>query len=326
MALPTPAVSVASIANRVLPRTFLALSLVLTAALGGCLFFRESPWQHQGPQLRILCWRLGPGPIVWEAVEETIRDWNPTIVVLQDVPRAVRSDNRRDRLLELSGKLETTLTWLGLESLEPGASGLAILTPGQATNARQVAFDRPGIGLPRGGTIGLDVPWNDETIRVWNVYLADDGSGTTAYVQTRLLESLGIESDKPALLVGYFGVPPTSVGLGPLKLRWRDAWRWAGSGQGYTSPAGTPKKRLSYVWVPDRGPLRVTGMQVVGTSGGGIADAPVIVDFALQPEIVETPEAARDKLAPPPDIPEIERTPAPDADAIPGINTPFRPR
>lgn len=77
-------------------------------------------------------------------------------------------------------------------------------------------------------------------------------SAETRRAQARALQG---ESPLPALLVGDFNSPPTSLAYAMLAKHWTDSFATSGNGFGLTYSSGRPVLRIDYLWCQQLRPV-----------------------------------------------------------------------
>ena len=198
-----------------------------------------------------------------ERVASLIRSTKCDLVLLQEVDRGTTRSGNVDqlavlmRLTGLYGVFGKSLDYQG------GDYGIAILSrwPLSAERVVPLRIDPP---QPRaGGSLEPRVALIAETngLRIVNTHLDASREDTWRLQEVaRLLESI----DGAHLIGGDFNsVPDSTVQMNVRSAALRDAFAACGTGEGLTYPAGTPVKRIDYLFL--RGSAHCTAASVLET-------------------------------------------------------------
>ncbi len=248
------------------------VSLILLTS-GGCV-----PFQRHAPVLNVLVYNIHAGKDAagqpnLQQVADLVRSTRADVVMLQEVDRGTRRSGNVDQLQALiegtglAGVFGRTLDYDG------GTYGIAMLSrrgflydntfPLAVTPVQARAG---GSHEPRGALLTVAATragrWYAMTTHLdasrEDSYRLQEVDGVTALVKAR------VSDETPLLVGGDFNSEPDSAVQQRLRAAGlRDAWRECGHGDGFTYPAGTPAKRIDYLFLTAT--LRCTEARVIET-------------------------------------------------------------
>ena len=216
-----------------------------------------------------------------QRVADLINATDADLVLLQEVDRKTRRSGDVDQLAELMrltrrhGAFGKSLDYQG------GEYGIAILSrwpiTAQATIPLQVEPPQPRAGGSVEPRVALVV--DTRTLRVINTHLdASREEGYRLQEIERLLPE--IRKRAPQLTGGDFNAEPQStVHQRMIGAGLRDSWVECGKGASLTYPAGTPVKRIDYLFLSEgSGCSEATVLDTTASD-----HRPVLIDVTLRP-------------------------------------------
>ncbi|MCE1155002.1 MAG: endonuclease/exonuclease/phosphatase family protein [Bacteroidales bacterium] len=212
------------------------------------LILATHPGMAQQLSLRIMSMNIKEGgkPAGFDALAYAgcIREYNPDVVVFQEMDNFTTRNGKKDLLTELAAELGMFPYFGKAFTYATGDFGNAILSKYPFYNARTISSRPAGanemracswidILLPgkrkvRVGVTHLDVA-SDEQVRI----------SMLATINTQMLT----DNSLPTLLAGDFNATPDSETLNYARFRWQDI----GDGTGNTISSTNPTKRIDYV-------------------------------------------------------------------------------
>ena len=222
------------------------------------------------------------GRLDLERVADVIRASGAEVVALQEVDRhwSARS-GFVDQASWLAGRLRMHVVYganLDLPPSEPGRPrrqyGTAILSEYPIHASRNTLLPRPQGGEQR-GLLEARLNVRGVRVRVANTHLQHDSQVERLAQVARILEILS-PSTEPVVLAGDLNARPDWPEIAPLSALFRDAWRVAGEGPGFTYPATAPDRRIDYVFVSRD--LKVSAATVIASPASD--HLPVVAQLA----------------------------------------------
>jgi endonuclease/exonuclease/phosphatase family metal-dependent hydrolase len=259
-----------------------ALLLLLLSL--GCASLSERP-------MRVLVYNVHAGKDAQrvdnlERVAALIGSTRADVVLLQEVDRGTTRSGKVDQLAELErltgmhGAFGRSLDYQG------GLYGIAILSrwPIAAHETLPLHVEPPqtragGSVEPR-VALFADLRAPGGTITVVNTHLDASAEDTWRRQEVeRLLASIASRARPPFLIGGDFNATPDSAIVETLrKAGLVDAWTLCGRGQELTYPAGTPVKRIDYLFFT--GTTRCASATVIDTTASD--HRPVLIELAAR--------------------------------------------
>lgn len=266
----------------------LALALALGAAACGPL--RTGADVEPRP-LRVLVYNVHAGKDVaradnLERVAEVVRSTGAELVLLQELDRGTERSGRVDQPARLAALTGMHAAFGKTLSYQGGEYGVALLSRWPITGDTLLLLDPPEVRAdpafePR-GVLRARIARPGAALYALSTHL--DASGGDAHRRREvaaLLEAAGRlrEGGVPVLLGGDFNATPESAVVAEvLRAGWRDAWAECGQGEGFTFPAGAPRKRIDYLFLPPGAACR--SAEVVG---GEVSDHRGILFVVVPP-------------------------------------------
>jgi endonuclease/exonuclease/phosphatase family metal-dependent hydrolase len=227
------------------------------------------------PSLRVLTYNVRSMRDDRDALGRVIRDADPDVVLVQESPRFARW---RSLCAELARRSNLVVVGGG----RPAGSNLILSTLGVDVVAQaEVLFTRDP-RLHRRGTAIATLTKDGSRFAVAGIHL-DLVEGPRLRHVGELDRAIDqhVRPDTPVIVAGDVNDVPGSPVWQALTSTRQDAFAIAGTGDGFTSPALAPLRRIDAVFVDPR--LTVTGAQVI--EGADVERAtdhrPVLVEVRL---------------------------------------------
>lgn len=179
-----------------------------------------------------------------DAYSDFIRQYNPDVVVFQEMDNFTTRNGNKDLLSEMAVKLGMFPYFGKAFTYAGGDFGNAILSKYPFYNARTITAKPTGASEMRACS-WIDVLMPDkQKVRVAVTHLdvsSDDQVriNMLATINTNMLTN----NELPTLLIGDFNATPESDTMNYAKFRWQDI----GEGTGNTISSTNPTKRIDYV-------------------------------------------------------------------------------
>ena len=263
---------------RVLPLVGLWL---LALFLAGCASHTPST----PASLRIMTYNIQHGAGLDQKIDllrtsQTINAAHPDIVALQEVDQGVERTARRDLTAELAALTGMTGVFTNNFHYQGGNYGNAVLTrlPIKRWTNLHYKMIRPG---EQRGLLQLVLDAHGREIVFMNThidYRADDTERLMNVAQ--IIETAKNYAPRPVVICGDFNDLPGSRTHRMMKQQFDDSWELAGKGDGLSYPAGTPHKRIDYIWIPKDKLLVPLTIEVIDTQASD--HRPVVATFQLR--------------------------------------------
>jgi len=284
--LPTAAILAASLYRRDLRAALIncaAAAIFLTALMGFNI-----PWHHwrrcSGQSVRIMTYNVAQGAGGATAIASVISSAGPQIVCLQEV----RDDAKR------GDPLAALIRGLPGEWYAARHEDLAVLSRFPFRRVTRHAMPlRPGRGI-----IVATVRVGGNVLSVVNTHpsgaaaqratsggrlrrLARRMGATSRVISAQAEGTVAVARKAPgsAVVVGDFNMPRLSPAYRRISAGYRDAFRAAGWGFGYTYRSNRPFQRIDYVFVGNG--IGVRDCRVIGSRASD--HRPVVADLVLKP-------------------------------------------
>ncbi len=232
----------------------------LSLGLAGCAAAGAAP-PDPGP-LRVLVYNIHAGQDVSRAsnlqrVADLVLENKADLVLLQEVDRGTERSGGVDQVAELARLTGYHAAYGKTIDFQGGAYGVAILARWRISrdSLTELPVAEPGESYEARGVLHTVVEAPGGAIHVLNTHL--DASREDGYRRQQVAELLRIadqlrSTGEHVLLGGDFNATPESAVAAMVEKRgWRDAWVGCGSGEGFTFPADTPRRRIDYLFLPD---------------------------------------------------------------------------
>jgi endonuclease/exonuclease/phosphatase family metal-dependent hydrolase len=213
-----------------------------------------------GNELRVMTYNVRSLRDDVDALAGVVRGCAPDVVLVQEAPRFLRWRSKRAALARHCGLVVATADRPGglcvLTALRVDVLGTSFvrLSPARGHHQRVVV----AAAVRRGS-----VPW-----RVASVHLSTDAAERRRHLP-ELTAALSVPGGGPLVVAGDLNEGPDGTVFTTLAGRMQDCFAKAGTGDGSTSPAAAPRRRLDAIFV-DAG-VTVASCEVV--DGAGVAAA-----------------------------------------------------
>lgn len=191
-----------------------------------------------------------------EAIGAVVRACAPDVLLVQEAPRFLRWRSKRAKLARLCGLVVATTDRSG---------GLCIMTS-LRVDVQATSFSL----LPKQSRrhqraiVGATVTAGGLAWRVMSTHLSVDAAERQWHLPA-LHAVLSVRSDAPTILGGDLNEDPVGPVFSDLANRLQDSFAVAGTGDGNTAPAASPRRRIDAVLVDPK--LTVVSCEVVAVPG-----------------------------------------------------------
>jgi len=213
-----------------------------------CWVMASSALMGQSLSLRVMSMNMREGgePANYnaEAYSNCIRQYNPDVVVFQEMDNFTNRNGKKDLLSEMAVRLGMFPYYGKAFSYGGGDYGNAILSKYPFYNAQTITAKPAGANEIRScAWIDIVMP-NKRKVRVAVTHLdvASDSQVRISMLAT-INKSILNENALPILLIGDFNATPDSDTMQYAKFKWQDI----GAGTGNTIPSNNPGSRIDYV-------------------------------------------------------------------------------
>ena len=179
-----------------------------------------------------------------EAYSNFIRQYNPDVVVFQEMDNFTTRNGKKDLLSEMAVQLGMFPYYGKAFTFATGDFGNAILSKYPFYNARTITSRPAGATEIRACSwIDLMLP-NKRKVRVGVTHLDVSSEEQVRISMLATINSAMLtENELPTLLIGDFNATPESDTMSYARFRWQDI----GVGTGNTISSTNPTKRIDYV-------------------------------------------------------------------------------
>ncbi|MCL2782017.1 MAG: endonuclease/exonuclease/phosphatase family protein [Actinomycetia bacterium] len=208
------------------------------------------------PTLRLLTYNVRSLRDDNAALARVIQSVEPHVVCVQEAPRFARWRSKRAALARRSGLVVAS-------GIRDPANMLLCSLAVDVLAEHPIALGKlPGDGerFARGATLAV-LRLGGCRVAVASVHLdLREGSRQRHAAELRAAIAARIDDDIPVVIAGDINDDPGSTAWQSLERQGRDAWVAAGTGDGFTSTAARPRRRIDAVFVDPR--LRVVSASV----------------------------------------------------------------
>jgi endonuclease/exonuclease/phosphatase family metal-dependent hydrolase len=223
------------------------------------------------------------GVLDLERVAAVLEEIAADVLCLQEVDRNWgRRSGHVDQagwLAERLGMFHVFAPNIEADPVEPASErrqyGMATLTVFPIRSTVRTLLDRP-LGGEQRGLLEVGIVVGRVPMRVLNTHL-EFASHAERVVQAAAIRDAVRSGPAPVVLLGDLNAEPASEEIGLVTQDLVDAWRVAGSGDGFTFDAVAPFMRIDYVLVSTE--ITVASAAVMPTDASD--HLPVVVDVAL---------------------------------------------
>lgn len=179
-------------------------------------------------------------------IAQELHDWDADVILLQEVDRGRARSARVDQARRLGDRLGMAAAYGPNRRVRGGSSGNAVLSRFPILHERNRGLpSRPGL-YPR-GVLRTTLDVGGHEVDVLATHLDSRRRGVRR-AQARVVAEAVRRTDRPVMVGGDLNTEP---GTHPvhrlLHAGLTDAWAVAGTGQGLTAPAASPRHRIDYL-------------------------------------------------------------------------------
>lgn len=213
-------------------------------------------------------------------IAQLIKEQSVDIVALQEVDKGTERTQRRDfpaELAELTGMIcvfSNNLNHMG------GEYGNAVLTKFPVKRSSNLHFKKIDEAEQR-GILQLTLGVRGREVVFMNTHLDHRPNDAARWSSVAEIETLAAKfQGKPMLMCGDFNDTPKSRVCERIGKLFDDSWTLIGEGEGLTSPAEKPRRRIDYIWISkDRSLIPVKASVLQSEASDHL---PVVVEFKLE--------------------------------------------
>lgn len=231
--------------------------------------------------LRVMTWNIHhgvgmDGHLDIERIARTIREVQPDLVALQEVDRGVARTQGRDLPAELAALTELTPVFARNIRFQGGEYGNATLSrwPVLSSTNRHYRMLREG---EQRGLLKVVVDVGGRPLAFWNTHIDHRRDDLERRSNVEEIRTFLATANLPVILAGDFNDFPDSPVYRGLSEALIDTWSVAGNGPGATFPDPVSPRRIDYVWVDRRAPLRAASANVLNSDASD--HLPLVVEF-----------------------------------------------
>lgn len=271
-------------------RVCLATAVAFCLAIGlgietGCA---SKPAQSEsGASFRVMTYNIHhgeglDGEVDLKRIARVIRKEKPDLVALQEVDKGTERTWRLDFPAELAALTGMTCVFSNNYSFQGGEYGNAILSRFPIKAVANHHYRMLSIGEQR-GLLQAVVDVNGQELVFLNTHLDHRPEDSERLASAAELHRVvGQYEGRPIILCGDFNDVPGSRTWQKIAELFADAWLAAGEGNGFTSPASRPTRRIDYLWVTG---LRLTPLRLWVPESDASDHLPVVGDFKFRPPL-----------------------------------------
>lgn len=182
-------------------------------------------------------------------VAELIKREGADIVALQEVDKGVERTARRDFPAELAALTGMTCIFSNNYHYQGGEYGNAVLTrfPVVRWTNHHFKMLRPG---EQRGILQVVLNIHGREVVFMNTHIDYRPDDSERWSNVAEIEELArLYDGRPLILGGDFNDTPESRVCRRLSETFEDTWELVGEGDGFTIPAGNPRKRIDFIWI-----------------------------------------------------------------------------
>jgi endonuclease/exonuclease/phosphatase family metal-dependent hydrolase len=219
--------------------------------LTGC---RTAPQPAASPTFRVMTYNIHhgeglDGKVDLLRIAELIKREGADIVALQEVDKGVERTARRDFPDELAALTGLTCVFSNNYHFQGGEYGNAVLTRFPVKRWTNTHFKKVNETEQR-GILQLVLDVRGREIAFLTTHLDHRPDDAARWSNAGEIEALAKQyRGRPLILCGDFNDTPESRVCRRLNQAFDDTWTLAGKGDGFTIPAGKPRKRIDYLWI-----------------------------------------------------------------------------
>ncbi len=262
----------------------LSLMLILSAvgSLTGCASASKT---NQPQTFRVMTYNIHHGEGLDQKVDllriaQLIKEQGADIVALQEVDRNLPRTARRDFPEELAALTGMTVVFSNNYAFDGGEYGNAVLTkfPIKRWTNLHYKMLRPA---EQRGILQLVLDVHGREVVFMNTHIDYRPDDAERWENVREIEDLKKKyGNRPIIMCGDFNAVPDSRVCRRLAESFDDAWVRAGTGDGFSVPAGSPKRRIDYIWISKGKALTPNKISVLQSEASD--HLPVIAELELK--------------------------------------------
>ena len=235
--------------------------------------------------LRIMTYNIQHGAGLDQKIDllrtaQTINAAHPDIVALQEVDQGVQRTSRRDLTAELAALTGMTGIFSNNFHYQGGNYGNAVLTRLPVKRWTNLHYKMIRAGEQR-GLLQLVLDFHGRDIVFMNTHIDYRADDTERLMNVEEIKGIAKGyGSRPVVVCGDFNDLPGSRTHQNMKEQFNDTWELAGHSEGLSYPAGTPLKRIDYIWIPKDKSLVPLNIEVIDTQASD--HRPVVATFQLR--------------------------------------------
>lgn len=203
-------------------------------------------------------------------IAEIIAAQRADIVALQEVDHTVKRSGGVDQAQQLAALLKMQHVFGKNIDLQGGGYGNAILSRFEIVSSRNRHY-QTSLNNEQRGLLEAVVTVGNRRLVVLNTHLDYHADATERLACVAELAPVVAAADgRPIVLCGDFNDVPDSKTYQAVETLFKDAWKQAGEGPGYTIPNLKPRKRIDYAWTRGVKPLRAWVVESVASDHCGL--------------------------------------------------------
>jgi endonuclease/exonuclease/phosphatase family metal-dependent hydrolase len=259
------------------------LGLGLLTLVCGCQLAADRP--PVAATFRVMTYNIHHGAgldgrLDLDRIAAVIRRERADIVALQEVDKGVRRTTGRDLTTELAALTGMTGVFSNNFHFQDGEYGNAVLTRFPVLSATNSHYQmlRPN---EQRGILQLTLAVHGRNVVFMNTHIDSRADDAERWLNLGEIQALARAQDNlPVVVAGDFNDTPGSRVYRRMQQSFKDAWKTAGAGDGWTFPAAQPRKRIDYVWFSLPETLTVTSAYVTPSEASD--HLPLVVEFRFR--------------------------------------------
>jgi endonuclease/exonuclease/phosphatase family metal-dependent hydrolase len=199
-----------------------------------------------------------------QRVADVILREKPDLVGLQEVDRGVQRTGGIDEIAQLAQMTRMEYAFAHNLDFQGGQYGVAILSrfPIKSSDHRMFQNKREA---ERRGMLRVVVELGGQNVNFVTTHLDYQYEDGRAFEMEQLLNFIN-DLKGPVVVVGDLNDEPSGAAYQLINRQFNDAWlKSKASGDGFTYPADTPRKRIDYIFFRERDGVRTTKTWTVST-------------------------------------------------------------
>ena len=213
-------------------------------------------------------------------IAQLIKREGVDIVALQEVDKGVERTQRRDFPTELAALTGMTCIFSNNFNYQGGEYGNAVLTKFPVVRWTNTHYEmlRPG---EQRGILELILNVHGRELAFLNTHIDYRPEDVERWLNCSEIEVIQQRNRKlPTIMCGDFNDTPNSRVCKRIAERFDDVWALVGKGDGFTSPARLPIKRIDYIWISKNNLLKPLKVWIPESDASD--HLPVVAEFELE--------------------------------------------